>query len=277
MTIEELIVQTEMVMKKPLSMVDIEIIKRLNEQYDIPYESIGCVIENCVSSGKRQMRYIEKYAMNLAEQGIKTPEAINAHFETRKNSQLQLMVSRHLGRSVVGMEQQMIARWEEKGYSDELVAKAIDHAVAVNGIGGTSMMYADKLLDTWEKAGVDSPDKLQVFERNMHEKRKATSSYNRRTVSGGEPIVMVPARPDKNLIRFDVAELKSCPFCGDEKIGIKCQYSSKYDAFFFVVECNCCGANTRSIVNNEGGSPEDEAFWQSTAVEQVVTLWNNRI
>ena len=67
--------------------------------------------------------------------------------------------------------------------------------------------------------------------------------------------------------------LQPCPFCGDSDVRV--EWREGRHGLYTFVQCGYCGAQTRTckmtIYN-----PSIDGFWEQTAIERVVKLWNKR-
>ena len=70
----ELIFIVEKYLGKPLSVPELKTLYYLSEQLHFSNDLIDYVVQYCVDRGKKDFRYIEKVAVNWAENGITTPK-----------------------------------------------------------------------------------------------------------------------------------------------------------------------------------------------------------
>lgn len=71
-------------------------------------------------------------------------------------------------------------------------------------------------------------------------------------------------------------ELKSCPFCGSEKVKIILEHDRDCGRCWFV-QCNTCYARGASIVESIDRQEPDEAFGQIVkATKEAAKAWNRR-
>ena len=59
---------------KPLSVKELETIRTISEEFGFSDDLIDYLVQYCVDRGKKDFRYIEKVALNWAEEGIRTPK-----------------------------------------------------------------------------------------------------------------------------------------------------------------------------------------------------------
>lgn len=68
--------------------------------------------------------------------------------------------------------------------------------------------------------------------------------------------------------------LKPCPFCGEMKeIYPTCRKT--YRGTIVFIKCEVCGAT--SNCKEAEGDPDDEKYWNQSAVRVVESIWNNRV
>ena len=123
------------------------------------------------------MRYVEKVAFSLYDQGVSDFERLEAHIERQR-----LMRSREGGlRRLFGMgeraftskEEEAFTRWcVEYGYDDALIGLAYD--LTVGATGKASVSYADKIITRWNTEGCKTAaDANALIEKEKNEKAKA--------------------------------------------------------------------------------------------------------
>ena len=70
-----------------------------------------------------------------------------------------------------------------------------------------------------------------------------------------------------------MANNENCPFCGGEPI-LMYQFSAKRRCYFGWVECQSCGARTRT--KEVYGEPGDDGFYGQGAYQRLWYLWSRR-
>ena len=84
---EALLYIVEQYIGKPLSADEMRIVYYISDDLHFSFEMIDYLVQYCVEKGKRDLRYIEKTAMNLTESGVHTyPDLLKALGSGRKKS-----------------------------------------------------------------------------------------------------------------------------------------------------------------------------------------------
>lgn len=122
------------------------------------------IIDYCVEAEKKSMRYVEKTALALYDEGITDYEALEAYFERKKNAASQEETVRRItgirGRGFTAREKECIGKWfSAYGSSEELIALAYEKTV--NNIAKPSLPYMTKLLEAWSAAGLRTPEDVK--------------------------------------------------------------------------------------------------------------------
>ena len=141
---------------KVFSDMDVNIVIGLHEHLALETDTICLLIAFCTEHGHKPMRYIEKVAFSLYEQGITTTEALTAYIEKKHRTESREGHLRRLfgigDRALSSKEEAAFMRWcEEYGYDDAVIGIAFD--MTVNKTGKASIPYADKLISGWNTAG----------------------------------------------------------------------------------------------------------------------------
>lgn len=117
---------------------------------------IMSVINYCVDMDKKSMRYVEKTALSLFDEGINTYEALEEYFDRKKKAKS----NEGLVRSIMGIgernfttaEKAHISKWfDEYDSTLELVTLAYEKTIA--SISKPSVPYMSKLLQRWHESG----------------------------------------------------------------------------------------------------------------------------
>lgn len=181
--VKSLLFTAEQYLKRTLSSSDLSSILFLYDGLHFDAGLIEFLIEYCVSSGHKNMHYIESVAHDWDERGIRTVE--QAKYETNVNRREYYEVLKAFGlsgRNPVKPEIDFIRRWrDEYGFSSELIIEAVNRTMSA--ISKPSFQYADSILQRWKKNHVskmsDIAEEDRAHENAKKEKDAAGDSYGR--------------------------------------------------------------------------------------------------
>ena len=159
---------------KPLSVNDVKTIYFMWDVLHFSDDLIDYLVQYCVERGKKDFRYMEKVAINWAEEGITTPlQAQNAASRYEKSV---YTVMNALGKSnaPTNKELEYIKRWtNEYGFSTDIIIEACERTVLATD--KHRFEYAEGILSNWKKEKVyHKADITKVDEQ--HQKQKGTGS-----------------------------------------------------------------------------------------------------
>ncbi len=114
------------------------------------------VIDYCVDIDKKSMRYVEKTALSVYDEGIDNYAALEEYFEKKKKAKSDEGVVRSImgigERNFTTAEKSHISKWfGEYGSTPELVTLAYEKTIA--SISKPSVPYMSKLLQRWHENG----------------------------------------------------------------------------------------------------------------------------
>ncbi len=124
---------------------------------------IMSIIDYCVELDKKSMRYVEKTALSLYDEGINTYEALEEYFDKKKKAKS----NEGLVRSIMGIgernftsaEKVHISKWfGEYESTCELITLAYEKTIA--SISKPSVPYMSKLLQRWHESGYKTVDEV---------------------------------------------------------------------------------------------------------------------
>lgn len=141
---------------KTFSHSDSECLARLLDYVLLTPEMVMLIVEYCVENGKNSMRYVEKTAISIYDEGIRDYEALVTYFEKKKAAKSnEGTVKRIMGindRSFTSKEKEHISRWfEDFGFGEEMISLAYERTIA--NISKPSIPYMSKLLELWHGKG----------------------------------------------------------------------------------------------------------------------------
>ena len=142
---------------KVLSSSDINILYSFYDWLRLPVEVIIMLIEYCATMGKKNMRYIEKVAIEWADKEITTMEKVEEYLKEKEDKHsLEQKVKKSLGindRSLSESEKKYINKWlYDMNIDIELIKKAYD--LTVINTGKLSLPYINTILKDWNKQGI---------------------------------------------------------------------------------------------------------------------------
>ncbi len=173
--VKSLLFTAEQYLKRTLSSSDLSSILFFYDSLHFDVSLIEFLIEHCVSSGHKNMHYIETVALDWDERGIRTAE--QAKYETNVNRKEYYEVLKAFGlsgRNPVKPEIDFIRRWrDEYGFSSELIIEAVNRTMST--ISKPSFQYADSILQRWKKNHVSKMSDIAESDK-VHEKAKKDSA-----------------------------------------------------------------------------------------------------
>ncbi len=149
---------------KVFNTAEISVIAGLSEQLELEDGYILVLLAWCLGKGKKSLRYAEKTAFSLYEEGIDSLAALEEYISKKEAAasgigQLRRMFG--IGeRALTRREDETFTRWlTDYGYGVEILGIAYD--ITVNTSGKASVAYADKIVSKWYTAGCRSEDDVE--------------------------------------------------------------------------------------------------------------------
>ena len=163
--ISELLFVAEQYLGRTLSPNDLEHIFTWYDQLHFSAEFIEFLIENCVSRGHTNIRYIEKVAEDFASRGIRT--VAEAKEALAYSSELYSTVMKAFGirgRNLGASERDYITKWSTQlCFPAELIGEACRRTI--EQIHDPSFRYADKILVNWHNDGLATLEDVRAADR----------------------------------------------------------------------------------------------------------------
>ena len=157
---------------KPLAPSEIKTILFFTDVLHFSDDLIDYLLQYCVERGKKDFKYIEKVAVNWAEEGITTPKQAQK-FSTRYDKSVYSIMN-SLGRSTAptAKELEFINRWtREYGFSTDIILEACERSSPATD--RHRFEYAEGILSSWKNAGIHHKADIQQADAT-YQKKKAT-------------------------------------------------------------------------------------------------------
>lgn len=165
---------------RTLSAVDIKTLLFIYKELNLSIELMDYLIEYCVGKGKREMRYIEKVAINWATEGISTVR--QAKNRSTRYEKLVYTVMKALGRQSDPTEQEaeFIQRWNKQyGFSQEVILAACEKTVLA--VSSHRFEYTEGILSKWHRAGIRSIGDVKKAEEEFRKNKDARPASKQST------------------------------------------------------------------------------------------------
>ncbi|MFA5562198.1 MAG: DnaD domain protein [Eubacteriales bacterium] len=135
---------------------EVGVVVGLHQQLGLEDGYILTLLAYCVKLGKNTMKYVERTAYGLFEEGIDTLPSLEEYLRRKERAAAEEgKLRRLLGigeRALSKKEAQCFLTWTaEFGYGMEIIGAAFD--IAVNQTGKAGVSYIDKILTRWHEAG----------------------------------------------------------------------------------------------------------------------------
>jgi len=153
--IKNLFKHAEQAMGKMLTYNDLNIIFGFYDWLRLPVCVIECLFTYCADNDHRDLRYIEKIAVDWAEHGIDTVEKAESYAQGFNHGYREIMRALGNGGSPSASQKRYIDKWlNTYNMPVEIVQEACD--ISAVQIGRPKIAYVDKILEDWNKKNIRS-------------------------------------------------------------------------------------------------------------------------
>ncbi len=181
----EIIYQLETFFNRPLTSTDSMSLIYIYEELGFSAKLLEYLIEFCVTSDKKSLRYMEKVAMDWYEKGINT--VAKAKKSVVNYNSMYTTVLRQLGisrKTPTSIETEYINTWyQDYAFDKTVVLEACKRAITKNP-QSANFAYVNGILESWHKQNVrnlsdiDALDKKWEESKKNNAKKKQTRSVN---------------------------------------------------------------------------------------------------
>lgn len=157
---------------KPLTPSEIKTILFFTDVLHFSEDLIDYLLQYCVERGKKDFKYIEKVAINWAEEGITTPKQAQK-FSTRYDKNVYSIMN-SLGRTTAptAKELEFINRWtKDYGFSTDIILEACERSSLATD--KHRFEYAEGILNSWKAANVHHKSDIQQMDASYQKKKAA--------------------------------------------------------------------------------------------------------
>lgn len=162
--------EVQRVLGRTLSTEDLKILLGFTNYLGLPAEVISLLVNYCKERAREKgslrnpsLRSIEKEAYYWAEQGIDSMEEAAAFIQNQnmRRSQLSKLMNtlQIRGRNLTPGEEKYAASWMDMGFAEDVIALAYERTCL--NTGGLSWAYMNKILTSWQQAGLLTLEQVQ--------------------------------------------------------------------------------------------------------------------
>lgn len=167
---------------------DVSVIVTLYDYLGLGGDYIATLIAYLKQNGKKSLRYIERTALSLFDEGVDTLDALNAYIKHKEDSAENFSKIRRLigasSRELTTREKKAFACWlDEWGFEFDVINRAYE--ITVDKINEPSVAYMNRVLENWHKSGLNTLEAVEVS-LEAYKKSKAEAAQGTSNVNGTE-------------------------------------------------------------------------------------------
>ena len=167
---------------KPLTPSEMKTILYFTDVLHFSDDLIDYLLQYCVERGKKDFKYIERVAVNWAEEGITTPRQAQRTV-TRYDKNVYAIMN-ELGKSgaPTTKELEYINRWvKEYGFSSDIIFEACQRTVMATD--RHRFEYAEGILSSWKNQNVHHKSDIHKID-DLYQQRRKTAAPDRSRQTG---------------------------------------------------------------------------------------------
>lgn len=160
---------------KPLTPSEIKTILYFTDVLHFSEDLIDYLIQYCVDKGKKDFKYIEKVAVNWAEEGITTPKQAQEQAFLYDKNIYSIMKELGKNNTPTPREAEYITRWiNEYGFANDIIFEACERTVMATD--KNRFEYADRILRSWHEQNVRHKSDISRIDEVYRQRRKGGSA-----------------------------------------------------------------------------------------------------
>lgn len=163
---------------KPLTPAEMKTILFFTDELHFSQDLIDYLLQYCIGRGKRDFKYIERVAVNWAEQGIVTPEQaqnVGARYSKDVYDIVKALGSNNMPTEA---EASYITRWTtEYQFSKDIILEACRRTVLT--VNSNRFNYAEGILKRWHDQNVRQLSDIPKTEETYRQKKKTQAAAPR--------------------------------------------------------------------------------------------------
>lgn len=156
------------------------------DELKLSIELISYLIEFSISRGQKSFKYMDKIALNWAEEGISTVDEAKLKstlYSTANHAVIKAFGIK--GRVLTDPEIEYVNKWTtEYGFSLDIIAYACSKTIM--NTHNVSFAYADSILADWKKKNVSTLDDINRLDEEFKNKPRSTREKNNYSNTGNE-------------------------------------------------------------------------------------------
>ncbi|MDR1664152.1 MAG: DnaD domain protein, partial [Clostridiales bacterium] len=184
--IERLFTLAEQALGKMLTYHDMNVLFGFYDWLRLPIDVIGYLLNYCAENDKRDMRYIEKVALDWADRQIDDMEKALEYVRTFDRGYREIL--RSMGQNTgypTQSQRKYMDRWlNEYQMPAALVMKACDRAA--EQLGKPKFTYVDKIIEDWHKKGIKTVEAAEADTIDFRRKAEAAAKPEAKTVKNNK-------------------------------------------------------------------------------------------
>ncbi len=174
----------QQIVEKMFTPAEAQIVVGLYDHLGLDGEYIGMLFAYCKKSGKRSLRYIEKTALSLYDEGVDSASALGDYIKRRENLDENLGRLRSLigagSRQLTAREKKAFESWlDEWKFDTDVITRAYE--TTVDRLGEYKLGYMNRILENWHKDGLLTLDaveaSIEAYQKNKSEAQKNKSGF----------------------------------------------------------------------------------------------------
>lgn len=169
-TTAQLLFIAESYIGRPLTPAEMKSILFFTDVLNFSEDLIDHLIAYCVDRGKKDFKYMEKVAVNWAENGVTTPKQARK-FSTKYDKNVYTIMNA-LGKNnaPTAKEAEYITRWTgEYGFDMDIILEACERTVMATD--RHRLEYAESILSSWRQENVRHKADIHKIDELYHRKK----------------------------------------------------------------------------------------------------------
>lgn len=173
---KELVYIAQRYLQKPLTQNDLNILLGFVDWLGLPFDVVEFLVEHCAQGGHRHMNYIEKVAIDWADNNITTVEEAKSY--TDQFNSIHYKIFNALGiksHQPTPKQIKYMSRWiDEYNFAIEVIELACEKTIAA--INKPELAYVDTILTRWHNKGIKSLEAVAELDQTFKDSKKPQSN-----------------------------------------------------------------------------------------------------